>query len=249
MDFRSADLPDTYKALNRYPVRLAQPVYFRDSLSPALGGTWANGSGCLLRFGARIFGVTCRHVIEAYRERRALERGAVFRFGGAQFEPDDHLVAENAKLDIATLDLTQFVGDAGLTPAACIEPVRWPPGDISTDDVLAYAGFPGVWREEVATDHLRFYSFGSGASGVHSVGTSYLYTRVEPKECLAALEDRLVIGSLGGLSGGPVFVWRTGLVVTAEFVGIVSEYQETYDLLYVARANCVQEDGTLQAGK
>jgi hypothetical protein len=82
---------------------------------------------------------------------------------------------------------------------------------------------------------------------VHAVGTNYLYTRIEPEECVAALEDRLVIGSLGGLSGGPVFVWRVGPVVTAEFVGIVTEYQEIYDLLYVTRADCVQPDGTLQA--
>ena len=80
---------------------------------------------------------------------------------------------------------------------------------------------------------------------MRGVGEDYLVTRIEPDECVAAIDSRLVIGSIGGLSGCPVFVWRVGLIVLAEFVGIVVEYHESLDLLYIRRANCLQDDGRL----
>jgi hypothetical protein len=34
-------------------------------------------------------------------------------------------------------------------------------------------------------------------------------------------------------------------IVTAELIGFVKEYQESLDLLYVRRSNCIAPDGTL----
>lgn len=244
MELGAANLPARYEELARYPVRLALPVYFREARHPIVGGHWASGSGCLLRLGARTFGVTCRHVVEGFRQFRSLSGTAVFRFGLAEFDPDKHVVAESERLDIVTLDLTQFVGGR-LDSASCIEPVEWPPAEVADDDVLALAGFPGIWRQEVAAEHLRFYSFSSGATAVDSLASDHLYTQIKPDQCVASMEDRLEVESLGGLSGGPVFAWRTGVVLRAEFIGIVTEYQESWDLLHIRRANCLRADGTI----
>jgi len=35
------------------------------------------------------------------------------------------------------------------------------------------------------------------------------------------------------MSGGPVFVWRRGLIVNAELIGFIVEYQQNIDLLYM----------------
>jgi hypothetical protein len=52
---------------------------------------------------------------------------------------------------------------------------------------------------------------------------------------------------LGGLSGGPVFVWRKTPILIAELVGFIYEYQESLDLMLVRSAAVIRADGTLDA--
>ena len=84
-----------------------------------------------------------------------------------------------------------------------------------------------------------------GPAAVASLGESHLQTRLDLSESISVLRDGLVLGDLGGLSGGPVMVWRTGPVLHAELVGVAVEYQESLDLLYVRRATCLDRNGSL----
>jgi hypothetical protein len=70
-------------------------------------------------------------------------------------------------------------------------------------------------------------------------------TRVELEKCVTQFNNGVVLGSLGGLSGGPVFVWRKEPILTAELVGFISEYQKDYDLMRITSANLIRENGTL----
>jgi hypothetical protein len=232
--------------LTTYAIRFAQPVFFGQSPLAAYSATLSNGTGSLIRFGEKFIGITCHHVLDAYRTRRQVDPQTVFHFGRIDFDPEHYLIAENPKLDLVTLDLTSFVGKVNeLTAVSFLDPIRWPPGPVVTDDVIAFAGFPGIWREQVSLGYLRFYAFSSGASPVSSIGDQHLVTRIQLEECVAAIRGALVMGSIGGLSGGPVFVWRTKPILIAELIGFVTQYQEDLDLLYVRRANCLQVDGGL----
>jgi hypothetical protein len=232
--------------LSRYAVRLAQPVFFGESPNAAYSSRLASGSGCFVRMDDKVFGVTCHHVVAEYRKRQGAVDSQFFQFGPVRFQPEDHILSESATLDLATFDLTSYVSalQNGIDPAKCIEPARWPPELVSGDDVLALAGFPGIWRDQLDCGYLRFYSFSSGATGVHSVGESHLVTRINIDDCLVAINDGLVLGSLGGLSG-PVFAWRKTPVLFAELVGFVLEYQESFDLLYIRLASCLSRTGHL----
>lgn len=154
-------------------------------------------------------GITCHHVLKGFRERR-LHGPAVFQFGPIRVDPELHLISESSGLDLATVDFTAYLDASynGVPRAICVEPFRWPPAEVDREDVLALAGFPGVWRDQVDINHLRFYSFSSGATPVESSGDKHLVTRIKIEECVVDLRDGLVLGSLGGLSGGPVFAWR-----------------------------------------
>jgi hypothetical protein len=66
-----------------------------------------------------------------------------------------------------------------------VEPVLWPARDINSDDVIAFAGFPGYWREQRGRGGLTFYSFSSGASAIASLGPAHLYTRIQMMRCCA----------------------------------------------------------------
>jgi hypothetical protein len=234
-----------YEELMKYPGRFAHPVFFGPPSGPYGFTPLANGTGTLLKFGNLVLGVTCHHVLEAYRKKKAQNPNIVFQFSGASLEPDDFLIQEDKNLDLATLDLSSKINEViEQGKPGPIEPSVWPPEGISTDDVIAFAGFPGNWREDTPPDYSRFYLFSSGAAKVHSVTEDHLVTRIEVEKCITQVRDGKNLGSLSGMSGGPVFVWRKTNLLRAEIVGFIYEYQETFDLMHIRSARVIREDGT-----
>jgi hypothetical protein len=234
-----------FDEISSYPVRFAQPVFFGDSPASSYSASLANGTMSLLKFDGLFLGVTCQHVLAGYRNGLTTREDIVFQIGHAQLDPLQYLKCEDRELDLATFDLTPFVGRVEqMNEANFVEPPSWPPSDISEDDVICLAGFPGIWREQLNLGYLRFFSFSSGASGVSSVGENHFVTRIEVEQCVVAINEGKVVGSLGGLSGGPVFCWRKSGLLRAEIVGFIYEYQENLDLLYVRAAKVLNRDGT-----
>lgn len=238
---------DFLDALRKYAVRLAQPVFFGESPRNTYSADLLNGSGCFVLLSGRLIGVTCHHVLEGFRRKRQ-QIPTIFQFGPIRIDPELHLLSESRELDLATFDFTTFLdaGQNGVPRAACIEPREWPPREVTAEDVLALAGYPGIWRDQVDLDHLRFYSFSHGASGVEALGDSHLVTRLRIDECInTEMADGLILGSIGGLSGGPVFAWRKTPLLVADLVGFVTEYQESLDLMYIRKARCISAQGLI----
>jgi len=234
-----------YDELAKYPVKFAAPVFYGDSPTSSYSASLKNGTATFLKLKDRFLGVTCHHVLDAYRERRfTLE--TLFQLGPVGLNPDQYLVSEDKERDLAVIDLTNFVGTGrALSVASFVEPARWPPDQVSTNDVICLAGFPGIWREQVDIAHLRFYTFSSGASAVLSVSEDKIVTTVQIQTCVTEIQHGRVWGSLGGLSGGPVFAWRKSPILTAELVGFIYEYQESLDLMFVRAASVLQETGKI----
>jgi len=236
-----------FDEISKYPVRFAVPVFFGDSPKRSFTASLSNGTASLLKLGNKFLAITCHHVLDAFR-RRSATTATIFQLGYVRMTPDEHLIAESAELDLAVLDLTPFVGRVQyVTEAAFVSAAAWPPGSVSTEDVICMAGFPGVWRDQVDLGHLRFYSFSSGAAEVVSVRNRQITTTVQIQDCVTQINHGLVLGSLGGLSGGPVFAWRKAPVIHAELIGFIFEYQENLDLMLVRSATVIREDGTLDA--
>jgi hypothetical protein len=189
--------------------------------------------------------VTCHHVLRSFRERRNTEGGLRFQFGPVRVEPDEYLIAEDRDLDLVTLDVSRHF-ERGIPSTICIAPPAWPPDDIGPDDVLALAGFPGNGRDQLEIDYLRFHAFSAGTTEGLSRGPTHLYTRIALPESLIAGERPNIADDLGGMSGGAVFVWRRGAILTAELVGVIIEYQANLDLMYVRRASCLSIDGGIR---
>ena len=241
MDFQGTNHTNPFfDELSKYPGRFVVPVLFADST-----GTTNNGSGFFLSLGERTFAITCHHVVAKYRERASSARVS-FQFGPVRFLPDSRVVSESKGLDIAVFDVTDFVGrPEGIGNAQRIVAPKWPPGDLAQDDIIGLAGFPGSGRERHDPDYFRFYNFSAPTLAIESLHSSYLYTKIELDASQVAGHRLEVVENLAGLSGGPVFAWRLGLIRTAELVGMVTEYQQGLDLLYVRRLTCLRADGTL----
>ncbi len=236
-----------FDEISKLPVTFATPVLFGDSPNISFDVSLNNGTATLLRLGDRFLAVTCHHLLEEFR-RFGSAQEAFFQLGDARIVPEQYLVSENRDLDLAVLDLSTLVDKTPpLTEANFFCPRNWPPETVSTDDVICLAGFPGIWRNQLDLGHLRFYSYSSGATEVVSVKEHQIVSTVQIQDCVSQINHGLVWGSLGGLSGGPVFVWRKTPILVVELVGIVYEYQENLDLMLIRSTQVIREDGTLDA--
>jgi hypothetical protein len=193
----------------------------------------------LLTLNGRHLAVTCDHVVAAFRELRHDHPAAVFGIGGLEVDLDSDLIDRDKELDLAVIDIAGHVKRGTLQQAEFHEPASWPTSAVQKGAFVCLAGFPGVWVEQPGFAHLRFHSFTS-VSEVHSVAESHFYARLELDKCETDGEPARCFEGLGGVSGGPVFVWRT---LHAELVGFVVEYQADYDLLYIRRSDVVSEAG------
>lgn len=235
-----------FNLMAEYPVQFCMPVFFGPSPDYVTKPSLSNGTGFIVRIGRNVLGVTCYHVLQAYREQRATLASSRFNFGPFMIDPDDYVIDEDPALDLATFDFaTVALSETDLKGAKFVEPRDWPPGPVGNQDVLAFAGLPGVWRKHAGRLHLEFHSFSSGATGVDSLSDKHLVTQIYMEDTLAVFKDGFAKASLGGMSGGPVFAWRTS-VRDAELVGVIYEYQEDLDLLCIRRTSCIEENGSLR---
>jgi hypothetical protein len=233
-----------FDEISKYAVRFATPVFFGESPNSSYSAPLRNGTATLLRLQDRFLGVTCQHVLDGYRRLKTAQN-IFFQLGPVRLDPEKHLISEDRKLDLAIIDLTPFVGKVSdLTEVSFVQPMTWPPREVSNEDVLCMSGFPGIWREQIDLGHVRFYSFSSGTGEVLSVRDNEIITTVQIQDCITQINYGKILGSLGGLSGGPVFVWRKTPILVAELVGFIYEYQESYDLMRVRAAKVIREDGT-----
>lgn len=234
-----------YKELSRYPARFARAVFLGQLPASSDSPLMASATMTLLKFDGLFIGVTCQHVLAHYNKMLETHTDIIFQIGQARFAPSQHLIQEDRVRDLATFDLTSFVGKVkGVEPSNFIEPLYWPPGEILEDDVICLGGFPGIWRDRVDLNELRFHSFSTGATLVRAVGEEHFVVRVNSEPHIVTVDKGKELGFLGGLSGGPVFCWRKGELLRAELVGFIYEHQESLDLMYVRAAKVLNRDGT-----
>jgi hypothetical protein len=214
-----------------------------------------NGSMTLLRFPARRAGVTCHHVIEAYREQRLVNPSRLFQVGGFALDPLDRLLAADPIHDLAVIDLEDVDPKQltiGLEKKAFFEPAEWPLGTAEPGELIALGGYPGFSRAVGAgpDDDSRGLCSGPVSLGV----TRVIDVGSENIVCKASWEYRVegsgpqVMGpdaDLGGLSGGGGFVRRGSAVY---FVGVIFVVAQSRAYLRLRPARLIGEDGMLGRG-
>lgn len=234
-----------FDEISKYPVKFAMPVFFGESPLSSISALTRNGTMSLLQLGGKYLGVTCHHVLDGYRQLAGINE-KLFYIGSLHIDPEQALISEDEGYDLAVFDLSEYVDKVpNLDKPKFVKPRTWPPSDISSEDVICMAGFPGIWRDQIRLGHFRFYSYSSGAAEVTSVNEKYLVTRVQIADCITQVNHGKIWGSLGGLSGGPVFVWRKTPILIAELVGFIYEYQESLDLMYVRLGNVIGPGGNI----
>lgn len=234
------------RELSAFPIRFSEPVYFGAPPSGGLVSGLRNGTATILNLGSGPIAVTCSHVLACYRKLLAESPATTFQVGNLKLDPLPRIRSEDANLDLAIIDLEgcdlAMMQQGKVVESGVFQPTRWPPPPLEPGEFVAVGGFPGVWRDQVAPDRIHYDSFSLGATKVTTVHEDYFVCQFEREHWVASHEEHRDVRKLGGISGGPAFIYRT---LYAEFVGICYEFSEDFDLLYVRPASLLGPDGTI----
>jgi len=234
------------ETMAKFPLRFAKAILFGDGPVRHHRPEMRSATASLLDLGHGPLAVTCHHVIEEYRAQVAQQPGRLFQIGNCRLDPLQQLIFDDERFDVAVIALTaaqaRKVTDGGDIGSSFFQPATWPPAPVCEGDYVSFGGFPGEWRTADGIDSVTFSSYSNGASRVTVVRDSYFVSQFEREYWVSSFQhrDAADLRRLGGLSGGPAFALR-GLHY--DFVGMVYEFSEDYELLYFRHANILGQDG------
>lgn len=232
----------------KFPLLFAKAVVIGQRPSKKSPSKLTSGTVTLVDLGSGPLGVTCAHVISSYREMQQRFTNVVFQVGNVALEPSRQLVAEDTKLDLATIRLTDVQVrelTSGEEIGSCVfRPVSWPPAPIKGGDVVAFGGFPGSLREYLSFDELGFYSWSNGACSVDSVTDDRISCVFEREYWVSSFgqKHQMELRDLGGMSGSPVFVQRD---LHWDLVGLIYEFSTEFDIMFCRPLGFLRPDGTI----
>jgi hypothetical protein len=232
----------------KFPLLFATTVCFGQRPSKNRPSEVRNGTISLIDLGEGPLAVTCEHVIAGYSEMTKLHDNLVFQIGDVEINPLEQLIDKNARLDLATIRLTEnqlkSITSEGEIGSCVFQPKAWPPETVKEGEFIAFGGFPGGLRTVASFDEYVFDSWSCGGTKISSVSEGQFVSAFEREYWVKSFgaEHHLTINALGGLSGGPAFINR-GLYW--DFVGIVSQYHENFDAMFFAAASALCPNGTI----
>lgn len=192
------------------------------------------------------FAVTADHVFAEYlKAREALGKRVRCQLGNLRFDPENRLVARDARLDISTFMISpdEIRGTSEGKFAMSFEPMV-----PQASKGVVFVGFPGRERHHLSEREIEtgIFSALTVAENVTNLQISGHFDRRyqvdKPGRATAPTGY-----DLGGVSGAPLVTivdspglhyWRLG--------GVMTEYSTTFEIFYATRADFILPDGRLR---
>ena len=238
---RDGLLPRMRQILLRFSVPLWWEINGRQALR--------NGSMIVVKTREALFGVTCRHVLNAYEYDKHTLPDLFCQLGSAPFDPSANVISLSKAWDLVTFripaETLTHIGAHRVLPVA-----EWPPAPLENGDRIMVGGYPenkrsqspGSRPELLNIDLVTFISWASNASE-HSVSFSLdSSTWYWPQG--NSLEPQ---PKLSGASGGPCFRLMDKEPYF-ELAGFIYEGHIPYELVLIRQASLIAADGTIAAG-
>lgn len=202
-----------------------------------------NGSMFFVRTKKALFGVTARHVYEGYLKCAEVEP-MICQIGNVVVTPKERLIGTGIDIDIATFRIrpSELAELGNIT-------VPWPPKVPGVGAGVFVCGLPGLARDMPAPKIVTFKHF-TALMCVDSVSDRAISMVRQPNE---EMMDLLAKGppppnmDIGGMSGGPIAIhMNTPMGLTCWFLSaVISEGHQAYDIIHGARADWINDDGTI----
>jgi len=147
-----------------------------------------NGTISFLELEHRQIGITCFHVLEAYRQKRQQDSTVDCYLGLLSLDLVPRIIDQDPELDIVTLDLSglnlKHVSDHPQISSAFFCPAVWPCTKVQEGDFITFGGFPRLFRVPLNFRDLVFGSFSYVGCRVASVREEHIVCQFEREELL-----------------------------------------------------------------
>lgn len=188
-----------------------------------------NGTMVFVNIGSATLAITASHVYQQYLIDKAEYSEPMCQVGNVRIELERYLAWSSEKLDIAIFAFPPvLIAGTGVTVHNA---GMWPPSRLKEGDLVIAGGYPGNRRVEAATtahfDFVSMISRVSQSSDDHaSIYLNIPHSHWPQGETIGEKPD------LGGVSGGPVFLFRAQPIETIELAAIIYEASQEFELVF-----------------
>ena len=219
------------------------PIWWSRSSSPIGSAVLHNGTVTFVHTGKRTICVTAGHVFEKYRAQKKEFADLESQVGSVRIDLEDYLVDYSSSLDLATFELSPVLLAA--SRASAHGAPKWPPTAVAESDIVILGGYPGLLRiEENGRLGTPFVSFLAPIAQVSS-DHSAIQLNLEDSYWPDGSGGLAPASELGGMSGGPLFRYRTEPVEYFELVGFIYEASTSYGIVFARHASCIDDSGRI----
>lgn len=218
------------------------------------------GSAFFLDAGEGVFGVTASHVIEGWREDRAVTKIAAVQLGDIPLDLEDRhaIIAEHPDIDIATFRITEpEVREVGKTVLRGLQKT-WPPAPPDRERGVYFAGFPGKEVQWLSRNEISF-AVATGGGIASSISERDVSSLIDRDQIIPVLGEGLPPENydFGGISGGPMLtvVEAQGGIRSWRLAGVIYQGPNTaeneneaipgFEVIRARRADFIRPDGSL----
>jgi len=190
------------------------------------------------------FGITNQHVIHAYRCLAGADKSVVCRIDGLRIQPGDRLIDENAKLDIATVSISE--SELNRIKTVPLFHGEWPVKRVMARETVLVSGYSSVHRTGGPEDgsEIRFMTLSVRVGSVSEKKFGLLLDPGDPMARIVRDASGCAFSDLGGFSGSGVYRMN-GTVL--QLVGIAYAHQPAFDILYCTHSDYIRSDGRIQS--
>lgn len=230
--------------MSKFPLRFCCALYFGRPPAHDRPEQISNGTATLLRDRGVPYALTCFHVLEGYRARKANYPDTFFSIGNVHLDPEKQLAGLDPAKDYVLIELSEAqakdITSRDIPIGIDFIDVGYIAQSVKIDQYVAFGGFPGDLREYLDFNEISFGTYGSGACRVTDTHTDYLTCQFEKNFWVVNFKERFP-ENLRGMSGGPVCLIRHSEVgiISYDFLGFIYNMHEQSDSLYARLASAL----------
>jgi hypothetical protein len=219
------------------------PIWWSRSTSEIGRAILHNGTFCAVDTGKRVVGITAAHVFEQYLSHRKRFDDIECQIGSVRIDLEDYLIESNSTVDLATFDISPILLTA--TGISIHAPPSWPPKILNKSEIVVLGGCPGMLRQEKpGVAEFPFVSFIARAaqSSDDHVAVQLALNNSHWPDGSGGIPEG---AELGGMSGGPLFRYRSEPVEYFELAGFIYEASSIFELVFARHASCIDSSGCI----
>lgn len=222
------------------------PLWWWRNSIPVGNSILQNGTLCAVHTGEKTICVTADHVYAQYLAHIEQYDDVECQMGNVRVRLEEFLIDRDAAVDIATFEISRIlVAGSGIRIQTAH---AWPPANLTEKEIVLLGGYPGFLRGErtgaVDSSFAAFFAPVAQSSESHSAFQLNLGDSYWPDRSGGIPEH----SDLGGMSGGPIFRYRSEPVEFLELAGFIYEASADFELIRGRHASCIRAAGDIEGG-